>query len=54
MHFPHFHQQFINVPAYEFTIHFIWIETRASERLEARKQKLLGADDASDADEGGF
>ncbi len=46
--------EFINVPAYEFTIHFIWIETRASERLEARKQKLLGADDASDADEGGF
>ena len=45
--------EFINVPAYEFTIHFIWIETRASERLEARKQKEL-ADETLNEDEGGF
>ena len=46
--------EFINVTAHEFTIHFIWIETRASERLEARKQKLLNADETSDDNGGGF
>jgi hypothetical protein len=46
--------EFTSVPAHEFTIHFIWIETRASERLEARKQKQLKADETSDDDGGGF
>jgi type IV pilus assembly protein PilM len=46
--------EFITVTAHEFTIHFIWIETRASERLEARKQKQLEADAPSDENGGGF
>ncbi len=33
----------VNTTAYEFTVQFIWLETRASERLEARKQKQPNA-----------
>ena len=29
----------VNRTVYEFTVQFMWLETRASERLEARKQK---------------
>ena len=31
--------EFIPIPAYEFTVQFMWIETRASQRLEARRQQ---------------
>jgi type IV pilus assembly protein PilM len=46
--------EFTTVTGYEFTIQFIWIETRASERLEARKQQELKPNDTSDEDEGEF
>jgi hypothetical protein len=36
----------VNVSAYEFTVQFIWLETRASERMEARKLQQPSSPDA--------
>jgi type IV pilus assembly protein PilM len=38
----------VNRTIYEFTVQFMWLETRASERLEARKQQQATADSAGE------
>ncbi len=34
--------EFVTIPAYEFTVQFMWVETRASERLEQREAGQSG------------
>ncbi len=46
--------EMIAVPAYEFTVQFIWIETRASQRLEQRRQQQATPPTAADEFAGDF
>ena len=39
----------VNRTVYEFTVQFLWLETRASERLEARKKQQSSPDETTDA-----
>ncbi len=41
----------VSKQAYEFTVQFVWLETRASERMEARRNKELKPDDAPAAEQ---
>ncbi len=45
---PNGEPEFLLIPAYEFTVQFMWIETRASERIEARKKKEQQASQPTD------